>query len=69
MTSRRRSYNPWRKAAGMYDAGGRTLLATVEGRQRRPRLEVVNPRYRRLVIPGALVGLILIVVVAALLRG
>jgi hypothetical protein len=29
----------------------------------------VNPRYRRLVIPGALVGLILIVVVAALLRG
>jgi hypothetical protein len=29
----------------------------------------VNPRYRRLVIPGALMGLILIVVVAALLRG
>jgi hypothetical protein len=29
----------------------------------------MNPRYRRLVIPGALVGLILIVVVAALLRG
>jgi hypothetical protein len=29
----------------------------------------VHPRYRRLVIPGALVGLILIVVVAALLRG
>jgi hypothetical protein len=37
--------------------------------QGRPRLEGVNPRYRRLVIPGALVGLILIVVVAALLRG
>ena len=29
----------------------------------------MNPRYRRLVIPGALVGLILIVVVTALLRG
>jgi hypothetical protein len=29
----------------------------------------VHPRYRRLVIPGVLVGLILIVVVAALLRG
>jgi hypothetical protein len=29
----------------------------------------MNPRYRRLVIPGALVGLILIVVVAAVLRG
>ncbi len=29
----------------------------------------VNPRYRRLVIPAALVGLILIVVVAAVLRG
>jgi len=28
----------------------------------------VNPRYRRLVIPVALVGLLLIVVVAALLR-
>jgi len=28
----------------------------------------MNPRYRRLVIPGALVGLILIVVVAAVLR-
>jgi len=29
----------------------------------------MNPRYRRLVVPGALVGLILIVVVAAVLRG
>jgi hypothetical protein len=29
----------------------------------------VNPRIRRLVIPGALVALILIVVVSALLRG
>ena len=29
----------------------------------------MNPRYRRLVIPGALVGLILIVIVTALLRG
>jgi hypothetical protein len=29
----------------------------------------MNPRFRRLVIPGALVGLILIVVVAAVLRG
>jgi len=28
----------------------------------------VNPRYRRLVIPGALVGLILVVVIAALVR-
>jgi hypothetical protein len=28
----------------------------------------MNPRYRRLVIPGALAGLILIVVVAALVR-
>ncbi len=29
----------------------------------------MNPRYRRLVIPGALVGLILIVAVTALVRG
>lgn len=29
----------------------------------------MNPRYRRLVIPGALVALILIVVVSALVRG
>jgi hypothetical protein len=29
----------------------------------------VNPRYRRLVIPGALVALLVIVVVAAVLRG
>ncbi len=29
----------------------------------------MNPRYRRLVIPGALVALILVVVVAALVRG
>jgi hypothetical protein len=29
----------------------------------------MNPRYRRLVIPGALVGLILIVVITAMLRG
>jgi hypothetical protein len=28
----------------------------------------MNPRYRRLVIPGALVALILIVVVSALVR-
>ena len=28
----------------------------------------MNPRYRRMVIPGALVGLILIVAVAALVR-
>jgi len=28
----------------------------------------MNPRYRRMVIPGALVGLILIVALAALLR-
>jgi hypothetical protein len=29
----------------------------------------MNPRYRRMVIPGALVGLILIVAIAAALRG
>jgi hypothetical protein len=29
----------------------------------------MNPRYRRLVIPGALVGLILIVAITALVRG
>jgi hypothetical protein len=29
----------------------------------------MNPRYRRMVIPGALVGLILIVIVSALVRG
>ena len=29
----------------------------------------MNPRFRRLVIPGALVGLILIVVLTTLLRG
>jgi len=29
----------------------------------------MNPRYRRLVIPGALVALILIVAVSALTRG
>ena len=28
----------------------------------------MNPRYRRMVIPGALVGLILIVAIAALLK-
>jgi len=33
-----------------------------------PTLERMNPRYRRLVIPGALAGLILIVVLAALLK-
>jgi hypothetical protein len=33
-----------------------------------PRVEHMNPRFRRLVIPGALVGLILIVVLTALLR-
>jgi hypothetical protein len=29
----------------------------------------MNPRYRRMVIPGALAALILVVVVAALVRG
>jgi hypothetical protein len=29
----------------------------------------MNPRYRRMVIPGALAGLLLIVLVAALVRG
>jgi hypothetical protein len=29
----------------------------------------MNPRYRRLVIPGALVGLIVIVVLASVLKG
>jgi hypothetical protein len=29
----------------------------------------MNPRYRRMVIPGALVALILIVLVTAILRG
>jgi hypothetical protein len=29
----------------------------------------MNPRYRRLVIPGALVALIVVVVVSALVRG
>jgi hypothetical protein len=29
----------------------------------------MNPRYRRMVIPGALVALLVIVIVAALLRG
>ena len=29
----------------------------------------MNPRYRRMVIPGALVGLILIVAIAAALKG
>jgi hypothetical protein len=33
------------------------------------RVDGMNPRYRRLVIPGALAGLILIVVLAAVLRG
>jgi hypothetical protein len=32
------------------------------------KLAPMNPRYRRMVIPGALVGLILIVAVAAALR-
>jgi hypothetical protein len=30
---------------------------------------LVNPRYRRMVIPGALLALILLVVVTALVRG
>jgi hypothetical protein len=29
----------------------------------------MNPRYRRMVIPAALVGLILVVVISALVRG
>jgi hypothetical protein len=29
----------------------------------------MNPRYRRMVIPGALVGLMLLVLVTALVRG
>jgi hypothetical protein len=29
----------------------------------------MHPRYRRMVIPGALVALILVVVISALLRG
>ena len=33
-----------------------------------PRLPGMNPRYRRLVIPVALAGLILIVVIAALTK-
>jgi hypothetical protein len=33
------------------------------------KLARMNPRYRRMVIPGALVGLILIVIVSALVRG
>lgn len=33
------------------------------------RLPAMHPRYRRMVIPGALAGLILIVVLAAALRG
>jgi hypothetical protein len=32
-------------------------------------LGIMNPRYRRMVIPGALVALIVIVAVAALVRG
>lgn len=36
----------------------------------RDKLErIMNPRYRRMVIPGALVALILIVAVAALAKG
>ena len=34
-----------------------------------PRLAGMNPRYRRLLIPGALVALLLIVVISALARG
>jgi hypothetical protein len=34
----------------------------------RPRLARMNPRYRRLVIPVALGGLILIVLIAALVK-
>ena len=34
-----------------------------------PRLGGMNPRYRRLLIPGALVALFLIVVITALNRG
>lgn len=33
-----------------------------------PRIGPMNPRYRRLLIPGALVGLLLIVVIAALVK-
>ena len=33
------------------------------------KLGAMNPRYRRMVIPGALVALILVVVVTALVRG
>lgn len=37
--------------------------------RRLDRLHGVNPRYRRMVIPGALLALILVVVVSALVRG
>jgi hypothetical protein len=39
-----------------------------EVREPRRRLAAMNPRYRRLVIPVALGGLILIVVIAALAK-
>lgn len=44
-------------------------MARTGGPGRARRLGSVNPRYRRLVIPGALVALILIVVVSAVIRG
>jgi len=37
--------------------------------ERTGKLKPMNPRYRRLVIPGALVALILIVAVSAMTRG
>ncbi len=37
--------------------------------RRGDKLGRMNPRYRRMVIPGALVGLILVVLVAALIKG
>jgi hypothetical protein len=36
--------------------------------ERTRKLSRMNPRYRRMVIPGALVALILIVAISALLR-
>lgn len=54
---------------GRYCGPAATSIARLGHSGRTGKLTLMNPRYRRLVIPGALVALILIVAVSAVARG
>jgi hypothetical protein len=55
-------------AARRYDRRPIRSIARSGGSPRVDKLVGMNPRYRRMLIPGALVGLILIVAIAAAFR-